>query len=58
MALGVDSGGEEVQAVEEADEEHDTASPRRSWRKTRNASPRYVEHVMQMALCFAHVVCT
>ena len=59
VALDVDSGDEEVLAVEEAEEEHDIASPRRSRRKTRNASPRYVEHVMQMALCFAHdVACT
>ena len=58
VALDVDSGGEEVLPVEEAEEEHDTASPRRSRRKTRNATPRYVEHVVPIALCFAHVVCT
>ena len=57
VALGVDSGDEEVHVVEEAKEEHATA-PRRSRRKTRNATPRYVEHVVPIALCFAHVVCT
>jgi len=58
VAHGVDSSGEEVHVVEEAEEEHATA-PRRSRRKTRNASPRYVEHVsLIIALCFAHVVCT
>ena len=52
VALGVDSGGEEVQVLEEAEEEHDTAPPRRSRRKTRNTGPRYVEHVMQIAFLF------
>ncbi len=58
VALDVDSDGEEVLAVEEAEEEHDTASTRRSRRKIRNAGPRYVEHAIQLVLCFAHVVCT
>jgi len=51
------AGGEEEQVAEEVEEERATA-PRRSRRKTRNANPRYVEHVLLVALCFAHVVCT
>ena len=42
--LCVVTGGEEEQAIEEAEEEHATA-PRRSRRNTRNASPRCVEPV-------------